>query len=37
MKFVSFRAGGAARYGLVEGNRVVDLTKRLKYPDLKVV
>jgi len=35
MKFVSFRAGGAARYGLVEGNRVVDLTRRLKYPDLK--
>src|SRR5262245_60876472 len=35
MKFVSFRAGGAARYGLVDGNRVVDLTRRLKYPDLK--
>ena len=37
MKFVSFRAGGAARYGLVEGNRVFDLTPRLKYPDLKSV
>src|SRR5262245_16534802 len=37
MKFVSFRAGGAARYGLVEGNGVVDLTRRLKYPDLKAL
>jgi 2-keto-4-pentenoate hydratase/2-oxohepta-3-ene-1,7-dioic acid hydratase in catechol pathway len=37
MKFVSFRAGGAARYGVVEGNRVIDLTKRLKYPDLKAL
>jgi 2-keto-4-pentenoate hydratase/2-oxohepta-3-ene-1,7-dioic acid hydratase in catechol pathway len=37
MKFVSFRAGGAALYGLVEGNRVVDLTQRLKYPDLKAL
>lgn len=37
MKFVSFRAGGAARYGLVEGNRIVDLTRRLKYPDLKAL
>jgi len=37
MKFVSFRAGGAARYGLVEGNRVIDLTKRLKYADLKAL
>ena len=35
MKFVSFRAKGAARYGVVDGNRVVDLTTRLKYPDLK--
>ena len=35
MKFVSFRAGGAARYGLVERNGVIDLTRRLKYPDLK--
>src|SRR3970040_1862316 len=35
MKFVSFRAGGAARYGLVDGDHVVDLTRRLKYPDLK--
>ena len=37
MKFVSFRAGGAARYGLVEGNRIIDLTKRLKYADLKAL
>ena len=37
MKFVSFRAGGAARYGLVEGNRVIDLTKRVKYADLKAL
>jgi 2-keto-4-pentenoate hydratase/2-oxohepta-3-ene-1,7-dioic acid hydratase in catechol pathway len=37
MKFVSFRAGGAARYGVVDGNRVVDLTRRLKYPDLKAL
>jgi 2-keto-4-pentenoate hydratase/2-oxohepta-3-ene-1,7-dioic acid hydratase in catechol pathway len=35
MKFLSFRAGGAARYGLVDGNDVVDLTVRLKHPDLK--
>ena len=35
MKFVSFRAGGKARYGLVDGDRVVDLTPRLKQPDLK--
>jgi 2-keto-4-pentenoate hydratase/2-oxohepta-3-ene-1,7-dioic acid hydratase in catechol pathway len=35
MKFVSFRAGGAARYGLVDGSKVVELGKRLKYPDLK--
>jgi 2-keto-4-pentenoate hydratase/2-oxohepta-3-ene-1,7-dioic acid hydratase in catechol pathway len=35
MKFVSFRAGGAARYGMVDGDRVVDLTPRLKHPDLK--
>lgn len=35
MKFVSFRAGGAARYGLVDGSRVIDLTTRLKFPDLK--
>src|SRR5262245_35232175 len=37
MKFVSFRARGAARYGAVDGNRVVDLTSRLKYPDLKAL
>ena len=37
MKFVSFRAGGAARYGLVRGKEVVDLTSRLKYPDLKAL
>jgi 2-keto-4-pentenoate hydratase/2-oxohepta-3-ene-1,7-dioic acid hydratase in catechol pathway len=35
MKFLSFRAGGGARYGLVKGEGVVDLTQRLKYPDLK--
>ncbi len=35
MKFVSFRAGGKARYGLVSGNGVVDLTTRRKEPDLK--
>ncbi len=37
MRFLSFRAGGAARYGLVDGNDVVDLTRRLKYPDLKAM
>jgi 2-keto-4-pentenoate hydratase/2-oxohepta-3-ene-1,7-dioic acid hydratase in catechol pathway len=37
MKFVSFRAGGAARYGIVEGNGVIDLSSRLKHPDLKSV
>jgi 2-keto-4-pentenoate hydratase/2-oxohepta-3-ene-1,7-dioic acid hydratase in catechol pathway len=37
MKFVSFRAGGAARYGLVDGKRIVDLTRHLKYPDLKAL
>lgn len=37
MKFISFRARGAARYGVVDGNRVVDLTTRLKYPDLKAL
>jgi 2-keto-4-pentenoate hydratase/2-oxohepta-3-ene-1,7-dioic acid hydratase in catechol pathway len=37
MKFVSFRVGGAAHYGLVDGTHVVDLTKRLNYPDLKAV
>ena len=35
MKFVSFRAGGKSRYGLVDGDSVIDLTQRLKYPDLK--
>ena len=35
MKFLSFRAGKAAHYGMVDGNKVVDLTPRLKYPDLK--
>ena len=35
MKFVSFRAGQSARYGVVDGNNVVDLTARLSYPDLK--
>jgi 2-keto-4-pentenoate hydratase/2-oxohepta-3-ene-1,7-dioic acid hydratase in catechol pathway len=37
MKFLSFRAGRAAHYGLVDGNKVVDLTPRLKYPDLKAL
>ena len=35
MKFVSFRAGGHARYGLVIGNGIVDLTTRRSEPDLK--
>ncbi len=35
MKFVSFRAGGRARYGLVIGNGIVDLTTRRSEPDLK--
>jgi len=35
MKFVSFRAGGSARYGLIKGGGVVDLTARLDYPDLR--
>src|SRR5688500_50822 len=35
MKFVSFGAGGAAHYGLVDGKSVVDLTPRLKHADLK--
>jgi 2-keto-4-pentenoate hydratase/2-oxohepta-3-ene-1,7-dioic acid hydratase in catechol pathway len=37
MKFLSFRGAGAARYGVVDGNNVVDLTGRLKYPDLKAL
>lgn len=37
MKFLSFRAGGAARYGMVDGEGIVDLTGRLPYPDLKAV
>jgi 2-keto-4-pentenoate hydratase/2-oxohepta-3-ene-1,7-dioic acid hydratase in catechol pathway len=37
MKFLSFRAAGATRYGVVDGNNVVDLTGRLKYPDLKAL
>lgn len=35
MRFVSFRAGGVARYGLVVGNGIVDLTTRRSEPDLK--
>ncbi|MBO6731068.1 MAG: fumarylacetoacetate hydrolase family protein [Maricaulis sp.] len=37
MKFVSFEKGGIASYGLVKGDRVVDLGARLgnDYPDLK--
>jgi 2-keto-4-pentenoate hydratase/2-oxohepta-3-ene-1,7-dioic acid hydratase in catechol pathway len=37
MKFLSFRAGRSAHYGLMDGNKVVDLTPRLKYPDLKAL
>jgi 2-keto-4-pentenoate hydratase/2-oxohepta-3-ene-1,7-dioic acid hydratase in catechol pathway len=37
MKFVSFRAGGSARYGVADGNKVIDLTRRLKHPDLKAL
>ena len=37
MKFLSFRAGGAARYGVADGNTVIDLTPRLRYPDLKAL
>jgi 2-keto-4-pentenoate hydratase/2-oxohepta-3-ene-1,7-dioic acid hydratase in catechol pathway len=37
MKFLSFRAAGAAHYGAVDGNKVVDLTPRLKYPDLRAL
>jgi 2-keto-4-pentenoate hydratase/2-oxohepta-3-ene-1,7-dioic acid hydratase in catechol pathway len=37
MKFLSFRAGRAAHYGLADGDKVIDLTPRLKYPDLKAL
>jgi len=37
MKFLSFRAGGAAHYGAVDGNKVVDVGPRLKYPDLRAL
>jgi len=37
MKFISFRTGGAAHYGLVEGNKVIDLTPRLKHSDLRAL
>jgi 2-keto-4-pentenoate hydratase/2-oxohepta-3-ene-1,7-dioic acid hydratase in catechol pathway len=37
MKFVSFRAGRSAHYGIVSGNNVVDLTPRLKHADLKAL
>jgi len=37
MKFLSFSAGGSAHYGLVDGNDVVDLAGRLKYPTLKAL
>jgi 2-keto-4-pentenoate hydratase/2-oxohepta-3-ene-1,7-dioic acid hydratase in catechol pathway len=37
MKFISFRTGGAARYGVVSGNKVIDLTPRLKHADLKAL
>jgi len=35
MKFVSFRIGDEARYGVLSDNGVVDLTVRLRFPDLK--
>lgn len=35
MKFVSFRASGRPRYGIVAGNGIVDLTTRRSEPDLK--
>jgi 2-keto-4-pentenoate hydratase/2-oxohepta-3-ene-1,7-dioic acid hydratase in catechol pathway len=37
MKFVSFQTGAGARYGVVRGNEVFDLTQRVgdRYPDLK--
>src|SRR5580765_6544882 len=37
MKSLSFHASGAAHYGVADGNNVVDLTRRLKYPDLKAL
>ena len=37
MKFLSFRAGGGARYGVADGSKVIDLSARLKYPDLKAL
>jgi 2-keto-4-pentenoate hydratase/2-oxohepta-3-ene-1,7-dioic acid hydratase in catechol pathway len=37
MKFLSFRARGAARYGIVDGQKIIDLTTRLKCPDLKAL
>ena len=37
MKFLSFRAGNTARYGMVDGKKVVDLTPRLKYADLRAL
>src|SRR5437588_6117843 len=35
MKFVSFRDGGRARYGLVAGDGIIDLTTRRSEADLK--
>ncbi len=35
MKFVSFRAAGRPRYGLVVGDGIVDLTTKRSEPDLK--
>jgi 2-keto-4-pentenoate hydratase/2-oxohepta-3-ene-1,7-dioic acid hydratase in catechol pathway len=37
MEFLSFRTGGSAHYGVVDGKKVVDLSPRLKYPDLKAL
>lgn len=37
MKFVSFRAANRARYGLVRGDGIIDLTTRRSEPDLKTL
>ena len=39
MKLVSFRAKGAAHYGVVSGNGIVDLSPRLgsRYADIKAL
>ncbi|NIL94911.1 MAG: DUF2437 domain-containing protein, partial [Woeseiaceae bacterium] len=35
MKFVSFRVGETPRYGVVDGENIIDLTDRLGYRDLR--